>query len=607
MRGSADPATAAPAATLTGGRRAAAGTLALLAATLVTGAATSPLLPLLVAALIVAVRFVACRAVLAAPAIAAALLIAVSHAHGAGVAAWLAGLSVAAATVPGLWWRRDAHTTARRLEQLDDILMQAQRASDAEAPAAADDLADLERALAAVADRIGAAAILLWDVDGYNGTARPRVGSRGHVHTVVRLSGDPLGWTWEQGVRMRLDTPPHWADAGAVLVTDRLRRHADRGEIITYAFEPGRIPADDRPFDEAAIYMRGVLTFQEARAGVATDRKQLRTLLHGLTRTPGELDIENFAPELCSTAIELVDGTGATLACWHGDHGTVLATIGQDGGPQPGDSFVPPASELALAVRADVMLVRTAGEWRLGRTHVAHPHERWSARPRALAALPLRTVEGTIGVLAVWSNHAPAFDPDRLELLHMMAPYAAIRLHHAMQYGSIKESAARDPLTMLRNRRSFDDSFNTERARFERYARPLALLMLDLDHFKAVNDRYGHEAGDEVLRRAATVIGACVRDVDTVARFGGEEFVVLMPETGLTAALEAGERIRTAIERTSVSWRGSTISFTISVGVSAVPEIVASPADLIASADAALYAAKDGGRNRVASYPGPAA
>jgi diguanylate cyclase (GGDEF)-like protein len=402
-------------------------------------------------------------------------------------------------------------------------------------------------------------------------------------------------------VRMRLDRPPHWAGDDHVVVADRLRRRGDTGDILTYAFHPGRVPADDLPFDETAVYVRGMLSLQEARAAAAADRRRLTTLLNGLTTTPGELDIESFGPQLCQTAAELLEGTGAVLGFWHGDHGAIIAAWGDDGGPRTGELFAPPAAELALAVRAETMLVRSAPGWSLGRTHLAHPHERWQARPRALAALPLHTAEGTIGVLAVWTTAAPAFDPRWLELLRMMGPYAGIHLQHALQYGSIKETAGRDPLTQLRNRRGFDEIFTAETSRFERYGRPLSLLMLDLDHFKGVNDRYGHEAGDEVLRRVARIVQSCVRDVDTPARLGGEEFVVLMPETPLAAALDAAERIRAAVAAVPVEWNGTAIPVRISIGVSEAPGLVPAPAGLIASADAALYAAKGQGRNRVAA------
>jgi diguanylate cyclase (GGDEF)-like protein len=581
-------------------RRAAAASAALLVACLATGAARSPLLPLLIGALILLVRFERHRIVLLAPVLASAALLVVTSWRGdIGVAAITAAAATLMAVVPGLIWRREARRAAARLTQLDDILVQARRVRTTEATSAADELADLERALAAIAGRVGARSVVLWDVDGYRSTARPIAGSAGRPHVNVRLSGDPLGWTWEQGMRLRLEHPPHWADPTLITIVDRLRRHDNIGDLVSYAFEPERMPADEMLFDEAAIYLRGVMTLQEARARAAASERRLHTLVNGLRAIPGELDIATLAPDLCRTAAALVDGTGAAVGIWNGDHGTVLAITGDDGGPQPGDIFGPPAAELALAIRAEAMLVRTAPDWTLGRTALAHPHERWDARPRALAALPLRGPTGTIGVLAVWSSRNAELDPEALELLHMISPYAALHLEHARAYGTLRESAERDPLTRLPNRRAFEQTFKAETTRFERYARPLSMLMLDLDHFKAVNDSFGHEAGDEVLRRIARTIENCIRDVDTAARLGGEEFVVLMPETAVDAAVEAAERIRAAIAAAPVEWRGTTISVRVSIGVSGAPERVAAPDSLIGSADGALYQAKATGRNRV--------
>jgi diguanylate cyclase (GGDEF)-like protein len=284
---------------------------------------------------------------------------------------------------------------------------------------------------------------------------------------------------------------------------------------------------------------------------------------------------------------------------WNGDDGEVLATTGPDGGPRPGDAFMPPYSELALAVRADAMLVRTAGDWTLGRTCVAHHGERWHRRPRSLAALPLHGAAGTVGVLAVWSGSESRLDARGLELLRALSPYAALHLEHARAFGNLREHAERDALTLLRNRRAFEQVLSAETTRFERYRRPVALLMLDIDHFKQVNDRHGHEAGDEVLRGVARVIATCIRDVDTAARLGGEEFVVLLPETGVAAAMEVASRIRAAVAGTAVPWRTGLIPVTLSVGVAACPETATQPGDLIGSADAALYQAKRGGRDRV--------
>lgn len=616
MRGHADPAAGRgpglswPPAIATAERRAAVAAGVLLIATLATGGAASPVLILLAAALIILIRHAERRIMLAAPAVAAAVILFMAVVGGEiGLRATVATAALLLATAPGLAWRREARRSAARLARLDDILAESQRERGDAITDAAAELADIERALVAVADRIGARSVMLWQVDGYAGTARPRAGSGGRPLQKVRLAGDPVGWAWQQDMRLRLPHTPDWAEPGTIVIAEPLiRRSEDTGQLLTYAFDPVRVPASEETFDESAVYLRGLLGLYEAREMAAAGQRRLTTLAQGLRRIPGELELETLAADLCETARSLTDGTGAVIGLWEsGEEGTdaqhgrgeVLAATGADGGPRMGDEFTLPASELALAVRADAMLVRAAQSWQLGATCVAHPGERWDARPRALAALPLRGATGTIGVLAVWTSRDRELESDALELLHALSPYAALHLEHARAFGRLRDHADRDALTQLRNRRAFDDVITGEKVRFERYGRPVGVLVLDLDHFKAINDTHGHEAGDEVLRRVGRAIGACIRDVDTAARLGGEEFVVLLPETGLAAALEVAGRIRAAIAAAPVEWRGRTIAVRASIGVSACPDVVAAPADLVGSADAALYQAKRAGRDRV--------
>jgi diguanylate cyclase (GGDEF)-like protein len=591
------------------GRVAAAAGVILLA-TLATGASASPVLPLLAAAIIALVRYVDRPAALAAPLVAALLLLAVDAIVGdAGTRALLGAGAMFMAAVPGLLWRREARRTLPGsmpvFEGSPAVSGRAAAAGHGVSgalhgfPVEDEEEADLETALAAVAARIGARSVVLWAVDGYHGVARPRAGSGGRSGIRVQLSGDPLGWVWEQDMRLRLEEPPRWAEPGSLVIAERLRRHEDRGELLTYAFHPAQAPRDDLPLEEAAVYVRGVTALQEARAGAAAGQRRLNTLVAGLRRIPGELEVETLAADLCATACSLTDATGAVVGVWHGEDGEVLAGAGDDGGPQAGDRFMAPYSELALAVRADTMLVRTAGEWTLGRTCVAHTGERWSARPRALAALPLHGAAGTIGVLAVWTSRDASLDPQALDALHALSPYAALHLEHARAFGHLREHAERDPLTLLRNRRAFEQTLVAETTRYERYRRPVCLLMLDIDHFKAINDQHGHEAGDEVLRAVSRTIAACVRDVDTAARFGGEEFIVLLPETRMEAAFDVAERIRATVAAAPVPWRAAEIPVTLSVGIAACPETAAQPQDLVGSADEALYRAKHDGRNRV--------
>jgi len=162
------------------------------------------------------------------------------------------------------------------------------------------------------------------------------------------------------------------------------------------------------------------------------------------------------------------------------------------------------------------------------------------------------------------------------------------------------ESALRDNLTKVFNRKHFNDLLSKEFAFASRHAAPLALLFVDLDHFKKVNDTHGHPAGDFVLAEVSGVLSGGIRAEDVVARFGGEEFVVLCRGTERTGAVELAERLRKEIAERRYVYGGKVIPVTISVGVALMPDpSMTQPASLLAAADKALYEAKRAGRNRV--------
>ncbi|MES1172120.1 MAG: GGDEF domain-containing protein [Bacteroidota bacterium] len=162
------------------------------------------------------------------------------------------------------------------------------------------------------------------------------------------------------------------------------------------------------------------------------------------------------------------------------------------------------------------------------------------------------------------------------------------------------ESALRDGLTKVFNRKHFNDLLTKEFAFASRHAAALALLFVDLDHFKKVNDTHGHPAGDFVLAEVSGVLAGAVRSEDVLARFGGEEFCVLCRGTERAGAVELGERLRKEIEERRYIYGGKVIPVTISVGVALMPDpAMTQPAALLAAADRALYEAKRAGRNRV--------
>ena len=157
-----------------------------------------------------------------------------------------------------------------------------------------------------------------------------------------------------------------------------------------------------------------------------------------------------------------------------------------------------------------------------------------------------------------------------------------------------------DGLTQVFNRRYFEDAIERELSRSRRYTRPLSLVLLDIDHFKKINDTYGHLAGDAVLKELALTVRARTRREDVFARFGGEEFALLLPEVDQKGAMLLAEKARKLVEKHSFMFDGEHIVVTMSAGVATMVKKTENPNELIRRADEKLYEAKTGGRNRVA-------
>jgi len=223
----------------------------------------------------------------------------------------------------------------------------------------------------------------------------------------------------------------------------------------------------------------------------------------------------------------------------------------------------------------------------------------------SLAALPLLHGGQVKGILYAVCKKPHQFSLDERQILMLFAQHAALAIHNAQLHRQVDQLSVTDPLTGLSNRRRFDRELADELTRARRYAKPLALILCDLDLFKAVNDRFGHPAGDAALRAMGEVLRQTVRETDLPARVGGEEFAVLMPETSQDEALEVAGRLRSGVEDQAVEWDGQTFRLTISVGVagSAGEALPDAPDELYRMADEAMYRAKEAGRNRVVAAP----
>ncbi|MGR9088670.1 MAG: GGDEF domain-containing protein, partial [Gammaproteobacteria bacterium] len=170
----------------------------------------------------------------------------------------------------------------------------------------------------------------------------------------------------------------------------------------------------------------------------------------------------------------------------------------------------------------------------------------------------------------------------------------------------LEELAVTDALTQCFNRRYFNENIRQDCARSERYGHPLSLIILDIDHFKRINDSFGHLAGDQVLRDVAGILRGIVRSSDKLSRYGGEEFAVLMPNTNLAEACSMAVRLREAVAGYAITYDGKAIRATISLGVAEwLPEYGKVAERLTNAADQSLYKAKSDGRNRVCHFEKP--
>jgi len=226
-----------------------------------------------------------------------------------------------------------------------------------------------------------------------------------------------------------------------------------------------------------------------------------------------------------------------------------------------------------------------------------------------LAALIVMFVAGYIGYAALfWSAHRSPVDLVVPAVFFFGACFvwltAVLSLNTAvsiMRISVLEQETFTDPLTGLFNRRFLDQRLSEELASARRYGIPLSVLMIDIDHFKKINDSFGHQTGDEVLVSVANTLSAELRDSDVIVRFGGEEFLVIAPHTPVENAVGLAERLRAVTEAQDVrTLRGSDgVQFTISVGVATFNEAADTAEALVEAADGNLYRAKNGGRNQV--------
>ena len=212
--------------------------------------------------------------------------------------------------------------------------------------------------------------------------------------------------------------------------------------------------------------------------------------------------------------------------------------------------------------------------------------------------IPLKIRDKVIGALAAGQvDFKRKFKEADTRFVTTLSNQIAIAIENARMYNQMEELATKDGLTKLYNHSHFQKILSKEIEKARRYDRNLSLLMMDIDNFKDFNDIYGHQVGDEVLKKLAKLLKKEAREADTVARYGGEEFAVILPETDINGAVKIGQRINKAIRNMVVDYEDLELTFTISIGASSYHKDK-SKKDLINDADDALYQAKHGGKDQ---------
>ncbi|MEK6576398.1 MAG: diguanylate cyclase, partial [Nitrospirota bacterium] len=220
----------------------------------------------------------------------------------------------------------------------------------------------------------------------------------------------------------------------------------------------------------------------------------------------------------------------------------------------------------------------------------------WKAR--SFLGIPMMIEERVIGIFILSSQKDNAFSGYDQYILSIICSHAAVSISDAYLHAQVEALATTDGLTGISNHRHFQERLSAEFERIARHPEPISLILIDLDHFKKINDSFGHPVGDIVLKKIANILLKMARKIDTVARYGGEEFVLLLLNTDKKQAIKMAERIRKTVETTRFEFDGKKIPVTLSLGMAATPLDTKNKKELIEFADKALYHSKHSGRNQ---------
>jgi diguanylate cyclase (GGDEF)-like protein len=479
----------------------------------------------------------------------------------------------------------------------------------------------LDGALAGIMDSLDLAAGLIHLVDSGSGCLELRAwrGLGQSPQAAWRSISPGSGWAWDALDRDEPLLLPDAVQAGGLTMPGAgpppplgvipLRFQDRKLGILSVLGQRGQELSGDDAALLASIGRQVSIALENSRLYTETRRKaQEFEALYQVSRTMAStLDLQNILTRISETVSGLLQAQAMALMLL-GPDGRTLSTVA---GYNLFDEAFPRATEARWGASPSLVAVREKRPVMVSDLRTDDVYSTWlqAARDRGFTsflAIPLIVQDRALGCMNLYMIERHEFGPDEIQLLSTFASQAAVSIENARLFEEARQLAITDPLTGLANHRQFYDQLAREFRRAQRYQRPLTLLMLDLDRFKAFNDKYGHLAGDQALRETADVLRQNARSVDILARYGGEEFAIILPETDLPRAAAHAERIRSAVASHVFQNQetGLEHQVTVSIGVATLSPAAEKIEELVHDADQALYRAKTAGRNRFALAAG---
>lgn len=363
---------------------------------------------------------------------------------------------------------------------------------------------------------------------------------------------------------------------------------------------------DEEVFKNVSNLIAAAIATERTLMHIAYSKHQQSKLLLAVSRLKDAMTIDEVVDVIFQFAKEVTKCDFAVFTAYDKENNIHIITHGWGKGAESlkGIKFSGRNGLVAQSLKLNCLLPYK-GEYDPA-NHIVFDERIKFKQIKSLLVYPLTTGKSPLGTLVIGAERRNGFNREKRKLLQIIVDQSAIAYQNGLAMRKLEEMATTDGLTGLSNKRVLMNQLNRRFEGAQRHGKNLSVIMADLDHFKSVNDTYGHAVGDEVLKLFAKVLKENARQIDLAARFGGEEFVLLCEETSKEGAVKLAERIRRHLESKPLNLpTGKQLKVTCSIGVSTYPDDGNSPHGLLEVADAQLYRAKKSGRNRVCASNSP--